>query len=59
MKEVTVIKKNRGKPNYTKEPINWVSVFENWRDENGLEINPETVRPEQLESTRAVSCLCV
>ena len=29
--------------------INWVKVFENSGDENGLEKNPETVRPEQLD----------
>ena len=30
--------------------VSYISVrgFENWCDENGLEKNPETVRPEQL-----------
>ena len=28
---------------------NWVRVFDNWCDENGLEKNPKMVRPEQLD----------
>ena len=35
--------------NTRKSTINWVRVFENWCDEKGLEENPETVRPEQLD----------
>ena len=37
------------KLNTRKSAINWVRVFENWCDENGLEENPETVRPEQSD----------
>ena len=42
MKEVKAL-------NTPKSTINWVKVFENWCDENGLEKNHETVRPEQLD----------
>ena len=42
MKEVEAL-------NTPKSAINWVKVFENWYDENGLEKNHETVRPEQLD----------
>ena len=40
--------------------INWVRVFENWCEENGLEKNPETVRPEQLDQVleRIFACVC-
>ena len=35
-------------------------VFENWCDENGLEKNLETVRPEQLDKVleRFFVCVC-
>ena len=46
--------------NTRKSTINWVRVFENWCDENGLEKNPETVRPEQLDKVleRFFACVC-
>ena len=38
------------KPKYAKDHrINCVRIFESWCDENGLEKNPETVRPEHLD----------
>ena len=46
MKEVTALKDVAENLNTRKSTINWVRVFENWCDENGLEKNPETVRPE-------------
>ena len=35
-------------------------VFENWCNENGLEKNPETVRPEQLDKVFKgfFACVC-
>ena len=45
MKEVTGLKDAAENLNTRKSTINWVRVFENWCDENGLEKNPETVRP--------------
>ena len=48
MKEVTVLKDAAKNLNMRKSTNTWVRVFENWCDENGLEKNPETVRPEQL-----------
>ena len=61
MKEVTALKDAAENLNTRKSTINWVTVFENWCDENGLEKNSETVRPEQLDkvTTRAVFCLRV
>ena len=46
--------------NTRKSTSNWVSVFENWCDENGLEKNPETVHPEQLDKVleRFFACVC-
>ena len=59
MKEVTVFKDAAENLNTRKSTINWV-VFENWCDENGLEKNPEMVRPEQLDNVlKHVFCLCV
>ena len=49
VKEVTVLKGAAENLNTRKSTINWVRVFENWCDENGLEKNPETVRPEQSD----------
>ena len=49
MKEVTALKDAAENLNTRKSTINWVRVFGNWCDENGLEKNPETVRPEQLD----------
>ena len=46
MKEVTALKDVAENLSTRKSTINWVRVFENWCDENGLEKNPETVRPE-------------
>ena len=48
MKEVTAIKDATENLNMQKSTINWVRVFDNWCDENGLEKNPETVCPQQL-----------
>ena len=45
--------------NTRKSTINWVRVFENWCDENGLEKNPETVRPEQLDKVTERFFACV
>ena len=49
MKEVKALKDAAEYLNTRKSTINWVKVFENWCDKNGLEKNPETVRPEQLD----------
>ena len=49
MKEVTALKDAAENLNMRKSTINWVTVFENWWDENGLDKNPEMVRPEQLD----------
>ena len=49
MKEVTALKDVAENLNTRENTINWVRVFENWCDGNGLEKNPETVRPEQLD----------
>ena len=49
MKEVTALKDAGEDLNTRKSTIKWMRVFENWCDENGLEKNPETVRPEQLD----------
>ena len=43
--------------------INWVRVFEDWCDENGLEKNPETVRsfvlyPVDKVLERFFACVC-
>ena len=43
MKEVTALKEATEDLNTRKSTFNWVRVFENWCDENGLEKNPETV----------------
>ena len=51
MKEVTALKdaaENLIINKTRKSTINWMRAFENRCDENGLEKNPETVRPEQL-----------
>ena len=47
MKEVTALKDTA--LTMQKSTVNWVGVFENWCDENGLDKNPETFRPEQLD----------
>ena len=39
--------------------INWVRVFENCCDENGLEKNPGMVRPEQLDKVLERFFACV
>ena len=48
MKEVTALKDATENLNTRNFAINRVRVFENWCDKNGLEKNPETVRPEQF-----------
>ena len=62
MKEVTALKDAAENLNTRKSTINWVRVFENWCDENGIEKNPETVRPdhEQLDKVleRFIACVC-
>ena len=48
------------KPKYAKEHrINWVRIFDTWWDKNGLEKNPETVRPEQLDKVLERFFACV
>ena len=49
MKEVTALKDAAENLNTRKSTINWVRVFENWFDENGLEKNLEMVHPEHLD----------
>ena len=49
MEEVTALKDTAENLNTRKSTINWVKVFGNWCDENGLEKNPETVHPEWLD----------
>ena len=58
--EVTALKFAAENLNTRKSTINWMTVFENWCDENGLEKNPETVRPEQLDKVleRFFACVC-
>ena len=58
--EVTALKDAAENLNMRKSTINWVRVFENWCDENGLEKNPEPVRPEQLDKVveRFFACVC-
>ena len=60
MKEVMALKYATENLNTQKNTINWVRVFENWCDENGLEKNSETVRPEQLDKVleRFFTCVC-
>ena len=57
--EVTALKDAAENLNTRKSTINWVRVFENWCDENGLEKNPETVRPEQLKYSSGFLPACV
>ena len=60
MKEVKALKDAAENLNTRKSTINCVKVFENWCDENGLEKNSQTVRPEQLDKVleRFLSCVC-
>ena len=60
MKEVKALKDAAENLNTRKSTINWMKVFENWCNENGLEQNPETVRPEQLDKllARFFACVC-
>ena len=60
MKVVTALKDAAGNLNTRKSTNNWVRVFDNWCDENGLEKNPETVHSEQLDKVfeRFFSCVC-
>ena len=60
IKEVTALKDTVENLNTQKSTINWVRVFENWCDENGLEKNPGAVRPEQLDKVleRFFACVC-
>ena len=59
-KEVTALKDAAENLNTRKSTINLVRVFENWCEENGLEKNSETVRPEQLDKVleRFFACVC-
>ena len=59
IKEVTALKKAAENLNTRKSTVNWVRVFENWCDENGLEKNPETVRSEQLDKVLERFFACV
>ena len=58
--EFTALKDAAENLNTRKNTINWVRVFENLCDENGLEKNPKTVRPEQLDKVleRFFACVC-
>ena len=58
--EVTALKDAAENLNTRKSTINWVKVFENWCDENGLEKNPEMVRPKKLDKVleRFFACVC-
>ena len=60
MKEVKALKDAAENLNTRKSTINWVRVFENRCDENGLKKNPEMVRPEQLDKVfeRFFACVC-
>ena len=60
MKEVKALKDAAENLNTRKSTINWVKVFENWCEETGLEKNPETVCPEQLDKVleRFFACVC-
>ena len=60
MKEVTALKDATENLNTRMSTINWTGVFKNCCDKNGLEKNPETVRPEQLDKVlkRFFSCVC-
>ena len=60
MKEVTALKDAAKNLHTRKSTINSVRVFENWYDENGLEKNPETVRPQHLDKVleRFFVCMC-
>ena len=59
MKEVKALNEAAENLNTRKSTINWVKVFENWCDENGLGKNPETVRPEQLDKVLERFFACV
>ena len=57
-KDVTALKDAAENLNTRKSTINWVRVFEEWCDENGLEKNCEKVLPEQLDKVARVAfCL--
>ena len=60
MKVVMALKDAAENLNTRKSTINWVRVFENWCDENGLEKNPETVRSDKLDEVleRFFACVC-
>ena len=60
MKVVMALKDAAENLNTRKSTNNWVRVFENWCDENGLEKKPETVRSEKLgkELERFFACVC-
>ena len=60
VKEVTALKDAAENLNTRKGTVNWVRVFENWCDENGLGKSPDTVRPEQLDKVleRFFACVC-
>ena len=60
MKDVSALKDAAENLNTRKSTINWVRVFENCCHENGLEKNPETVRPEELHKIleRFFACVC-
>ena len=59
MKDVMALKETAENLNTRKSTINWVRTFENWCDENDLEKNPETVRPEQLDKLLERFFACV
>ena len=49
IEEVTELKEAVENLNTRRSTINWVRVFEKWRDENSLEKNLEMILPEQLD----------
>ena len=62
VEKVTALKDVAENINTRKSTINWVRIFENWCDENGLEKNSETVRLEQLTLDKVLerffACVC-
>ena len=59
-KEATALKDATENLSTRMSTIKWVRGFENCCDENGLEKNPETVRPGQLDKALEwfFACVC-
>ena len=61
MREATALKDAAENLNTRKSTINWMKGFKNWCDENGLEKNPETGPPKQLDKILErffFACVC-